>query len=79
MATVAASATKEEKENWLLRPFEWASNVCLLGFMAAIGMLFDKALEAKIELVILLIVMATSMGLITWGLRRLQNTIRGRM
>jgi NADH:ubiquinone oxidoreductase subunit 6 (subunit J) len=77
------SITYQEREarlDWLVRPFEWASNVCLILSVSLFGLLieghtFTGVLQpiAYIGLVVFL----TLFALILWGEIRLKGAARG--
>lgn len=76
--TIAATATREDKEKWLLRPFEWAWRISF--GVTFFGVLFF--FEGKVPLSqlsgILLTALAMVSVLLIFGIRRLMNATRGR-
>lgn len=78
MAAIAANASFRNKEKRFLLPLTMASNVAffcgLFGFVYA----WFGIADARVLAYGLIAAMLVTFGLLTWGLARLQNVIRGR-
>ena len=75
---IAATATREDKQKWLLRPFDWAWR---LSFgVSFFGLFFF--FEGKVPLGQLSGILLTALVIIScllmWGVRRFLNATRGR-
>ena len=70
MATVAATASREDKQKWLMRPFNWASN--LSWFAACLGpVYYCLGVNSDVLILGLIAAMAVISGLLLWGFRRM--------
>lgn len=77
MATIAASATREDKQKWLMRPFNWASNVAY--FCAIFGAVYYwfGLVNDRILVPGLLAALTLTAVLLLWGFRRMHLATRG--
>ncbi len=71
MAMVAAGATREEKQEWLKRPFNWAYNVSF--FAAFFGSIYWWLGDFDTKLLVppLCAALAGIFGLLLWGFKRM--------
>ena len=75
---IAAHETRDEKLNWLLRPFDWALRVCLsvLGLCALAGINRDISTETVASVTV--VTLAVVVALLVWGVSRVTDAARGR-
>lgn len=76
---IAAHETREQKFQWLIRPFAWAFNACLMaalfGFSLATDPSFIPTQYVAAGLIASLLAIA---GLLAWGIVRMRATYEGK-
>ncbi len=80
MAMITATASHQEKKNWLIWPLEWALNVVLYSAVLLAGIWLDPTARhwaLGFTAVVALISLTTVSGLLIWGLARLSNVAKG--
>lgn len=77
MAMVAADAPREEKQKWLMRPFDWAYNVSFFGAFFGFIYWHFGAFDTKYLAVALCAALAVVFALLLWGFRRLHVATGG--
>ncbi len=77
MAMVAADAPREEKQEWLMRPFNWAYSVSFFGAFYGIVYWYFVDSDAKYLVPPLCAALAVTFSLILWGFKRLDIATRG--
>jgi hypothetical protein len=79
MAAIAASATREEKQDWLMRPFKWAYNSVGMGCLYVLLHFLDKgSIGTHLSLYAAVATIPITFGLLLWGFRRVHLAARGR-
>jgi hypothetical protein len=77
---IAAHETREDKLKWLMRPFNWASDLGLVLLVTCGGALYNSDTISPSHLcLVLLIGIGVIMGLLTFGIARMSNAARGRI
>lgn len=77
MSDVAAHSTRE-KEKWLVRPINWASNVAFFSFVFGAVYYWYGFFEDRTLIISLVIAMGIASVLLFWGYVRILNAARGR-
>ncbi len=77
MTTIASHATREEKQTWLLRPFDWALKIAAYAAVAGLVFWYEGKLRPGDLALTLVVVNAVVFGLLAWGVRRLMAVTRG--
>lgn len=78
MAMVSADAPREAKQEWLMRPFDWAYNVSFFGAFFGFVYWYLGEFEAKYLVLPLCAALAAIFVLLLWGFKRLDVATRGR-
>jgi hypothetical protein len=73
---IAATATREEKQKWLMRPIEWASSVAW--FSSTFGVVYYSFGLASDRLIIFALIAAlvANSALLIWGISRMHRATR---
>jgi hypothetical protein len=73
---IAATATREQKQAWLMRPFNWASNVSW--FSATFGAVYYLfgLVDVRIIAIGLVAALAANAALLLWGFSRMHRATR---
>lgn len=78
MSDVAAYATRDDKEKWLMRPLNWAMHVVLFSFIFGAFFWFEGKIDSSALAIGLVVSMGVASGLLFWAVRRILNAARGR-
>jgi hypothetical protein len=78
MSGIAARATRDEKEKWLLRPINWAGETALIVSALCFFMMFDRHVSWPAIAISAIGGLLVVSGLTLWGIRRIMNATRGR-
>ena len=73
---IAATATREEKQNWLLRPFSLAADVAWLSASFGAVHYFYRLVDHTWIVGGLVIALATIAALLLWGMHRMHVATR---
>lgn len=77
--SIATTATREDKEKWLLRPVDWAWSLSCYAAFFGIFFYFEGVMPIEELCVLLLVAITMIAGMLLWGIRRLMNVARGRL
>lgn len=76
MAALAANATYEEKEKWLLRPVQWAGDAASMCGISA-GAMWYAGVEMPLIAGVAILGNVAAAGLLIWAVKRLMKAARG--
>lgn len=76
MAMVAADAPREEKQEWLMRPFNWAYSVAWFSMFFGFVHWYFNAFDDRYLALGLIAACAVIFGLLLWGFQRLNVAVR---
>lgn len=76
--SIAAHETREDKEKWLLRPFNWALNVVFHSFVFGNVYYWYGLTEDRVLIIGLLVAFGIASVLMFWAYKRITDAARGR-
>lgn len=74
--SIALTATRDSKLKWLMKPFDWAMNVAILGALWGIGGLIDDSIGSTVSRYLAIACSFVVFGLLLWGVARISNVAR---
>jgi hypothetical protein len=76
--SIAAHETREDREKWLLRPLNYASNVAFFSFVFGNVYYWFGLVEDRTLIIGLAVAFGVASGFLFWAVQRITNAARGR-
>lgn len=75
--TTTTANRREERFKWLIRPFLWAFEVCLMSALFGVSFATDTSFPETYVIAGLIASMLAVSGLLAWGVIRMRATYEG--
>jgi hypothetical protein len=77
--TIAAHETQEDKYKWLMRPFMWAFDACILPLPSAFGLWTGGLVPVPYVIAGLMLALIVAAGFVGLGIIRMRTAYDGRL